>query len=96
MIKAYLTDNVTIVRESHDELGRITGTALIPIPARIDYRVRRIVNFKGEEISSDKMVMFPRRELYESDKIRIAGVDYAIAKIVAPKDFSWDFFEVYL
>jgi hypothetical protein len=96
MIKAYLTDTVTIVREQHDELGRILSTLLIDIPARIDFRVRRIVNFKGEEISSDKMVMFPRRELYESDKIRISGVDYPIQKIVAPKDFSWDFFEVYL
>jgi hypothetical protein len=99
MINAYLVDTVYIARPTRDEWGEVTLLSLTEVRGRIDYKVRRVINFKGEEVTSEKSVLLGERDIHPDDFVRIdgpAGRDWPVLKIAKPKDFSWNIVEVYL
>jgi|WetSurSiteA1Bulk_404760.scaffolds.fasta_scaffold00047_42 hypothetical protein len=96
MIRAYSVDIVYQVRELRDQYNAITSTQLTEIRCRVAFKRKRIVNSVGEELISEKQIIMLDRDLHEDDKIRIDGRDWKIMKIDRPKDFSWQYIEVYL
>lgn len=96
MIKAYLVDQVSLLREHRDEYGEIISTDIEAIACRVDWKRRRITNERGEELISEALIMLESRDVHEDDKIRIDAKDWKILRIAKPKDFSWGFIEVYI
>lgn len=96
MIRAYFVDSVYQVRELRDQWGAISSTQLFEIQCRIAFKRKRIINSQGEELISEKQIIMLDRDLHEDDKIRIEGRDWKIMKINRPKDFRWQYIEVFL
>jgi len=99
MLNAYLVDIVYVARPTRDQWGEITMLTLTEVRARIDWTVHRVINFKGEEVLSDKMVLMHERDIHPDDFVRVdgaSGKDWPVIKIAKPKDFSWNIVEVYL
>ena len=96
MIKAYLVDRVSLLREHRDEYGEIISTDITELICRVDWKRRKIVTAHGEELMSEALIMLEARDIHEDDKIRIDAKDWKILRIAKPKDFSWGFIEVYI
>lgn len=96
MINVYQVDSVTLVRPTRDQWGEITGLTLTPLKARIDYKVRKVIDFKGEEVLSSKMVLLQNMDIHPDDRLRIDNTDWPIKRIEKPQDFSWHIVKVFL
>ena len=96
MINAYLTDVITLVSKTFDEWNQPIAELTEAIPARIVYKTRRIVNFNGEIVDSDKSVILHDRELNHADMLEIDGERFPMQKITKKKDFSWEYLEIFL
>lgn len=99
MIDAYLVDTIYRVRPARDSWGEIIALTLTELRGRITYKVRKVLNFKGEEVLSDRSVLLQEMDIHPDDRIRIgglSGVDWPIKRIDKPKDFTWNVVEVFI
>lgn len=96
MLRAYLVDHVNVIDYTYDQWGEIATTESRTRRARIDYKISNVLNFKGEQTVSDKIVTMEDFDISPDAEIEIAGVKYPIRSIQRPKDFSWQYLKVFL
>jgi len=96
MINAYLTDTVEIIEQTKDEWNEPTGETATTVPARILYKTKRILTSAGEEVQSERSAMIQDRALDHGALLEIDGIRWAILKIEKPRDFTWNFIEIFL
>jgi hypothetical protein len=96
MIGAYLIDRVIIVTTTEAAFGEPGTETTETVKARIEWRTKKVLNFVGEEVVSEKQVMIRPRPLNHSQKIRIGAFDWPIIGISRAADFRERLIEVAL
>lgn len=106
MIEAYCVDEVVVLKwEGNDSWGEPESATDYDLKARVEWKTKRITDWKGEERLTEVRVFFPKRidailgrRLRHEDRILLDGesFDRAILLIVEPKDWSKPHYEVYL
>lgn len=97
MIEPYLIDTVIIVGKTMDEWGETLTTTTTSVKGRVEWGVRLLRNFAGEQTQSSGMVkVAATTTVSHANSVRIENVDYAIVNIVERKDFATRFKEIYL
>ncbi len=98
MIKAYLRDEVTVVRhgaaDAYNEPGAATDEAARGF---VEWVQRSIKDAKGETIAATgRVLMLLDRTLTHRDRIRVRGVEYEVVAIEELRDLSTRGMWVYL
>jgi hypothetical protein len=103
MIKVYLVQkNVTFKHQFYDSWGEILHVDSYSVDCRINERIRRIQDFKGEEKTSMlslyiASLVFDSIATLDTDwLVRIDNKDWPIMNIKRNQDFSTVFYEVFL
>jgi len=96
MINAYLVDHAVLITKTHDEHGEIISEDHEEIKCYINYKITKFVNFKGEEVISDKSILIANRAISLDEEFEIEGARFPIQKITRAKDLTQRFIEVFL
>ena len=106
MINAYLTDEITIIRNNgYDSWGEPIGSTKIPVKGRIEYKTRLVRDTKGEEVVSmasvllsDNINILVGRDLTHEDWLKFDNIEHSVISIRKPKPlgFSGLFYEVFV
>ena len=96
MINAYLTDKAILYRSNGvDRWGEPLPDTEINIACRINEEMRLIKDIKGEDVYATSVIM-QNRAISHEDFIEIDSKKHAIVLIKKPKNFGWNFIEVFI
>ena len=95
MINAYLTDDITIQRNTFGTWGTSTPTNTT-VKGRFEFKTKLVRNQNGEQVVSSANVMLPVVVLGHQDKIIYNTVTYSIIALELKKDFTNRFLLIYL
>jgi hypothetical protein len=87
MIKAYLTDDITVRTVVYGTWGGTTPTDVVT-KGRFEFKTKLVRNLQGEQVVSSANVLLEIIVLGHKDKIIYGGVEYSILTIEIKKDFS--------
>lgn len=89
LMGAYARDTATWIRfQGQDNYGDDLTPIEVQIPARVTWKMRRVVNLQGEEVVSSGSILMGERPNVAKDKVRIAGTEYIMVAAEEKKTFS--------
>jgi hypothetical protein len=98
MIRAYMTDPVTLRILSGRDAWQEPAWNSLPVMAKVEWGSRLVRNAKGEQVTAAAVVYLPPSvsQITHEDRVMIDGIEHAIIRIERKEDFSFSHVEVFI